>query len=239
MTSSPVYPSSPFPLEKLKEEIKPQLQQLLLSPHHDHQASASTSSLSNAPTCFNMIHSHQHDHKMENCDGSKWIMSSKMRLMQQKMIMSSDCTTTDEAKPVKFTQAPPRDHHNNNTSYSSSSNVRVCADCNTTTTPLWRTGPQGPKSLCNACGIRQRKARRAAAAETNSPSAKAKTSKHKKSSKTHVSLQCKKQNRPPDHHQSQNKNLWLSLSRNSTFQTVLPQDVEEAAILLMELSCGT
>ncbi|KAG9137464.1 hypothetical protein Leryth_019888 [Lithospermum erythrorhizon] len=34
-------------------------------------------------------------------------------------------------------------------------------DCNTTKTPLWRSGPKGPKSLCNACGIRQRKARRA------------------------------------------------------------------------------
>ncbi|CAI0628314.1 unnamed protein product [Linum tenue] len=42
--------------------------------------------------------------------------------------------------------------------------VRVCADCNTTKTPLWRSGPRGPKSLCNACGIRQRKARRAMAA---------------------------------------------------------------------------
>lgn len=42
--------------------------------------------------------------------------------------------------------------------------VRVCSDCNTTKTPLWRSGPRGPKSLCNACGIRQRKARRAMAA---------------------------------------------------------------------------
>ncbi|WVZ77299.1 hypothetical protein U9M48_025182 [Paspalum notatum var. saurae] len=42
--------------------------------------------------------------------------------------------------------------------------VRVCSDCNTTNTPLWRSGPCGPKSLCNACGIRQRKARRALAA---------------------------------------------------------------------------
>ncbi|CAN8301667.1 unnamed protein product [Cochlearia groenlandica] len=40
--------------------------------------------------------------------------------------------------------------------------IRVCSDCSTTKTPLWRSGPQGPKSLCNACGIRQRKARRAA-----------------------------------------------------------------------------
>ncbi|KAF3793827.1 GATA transcription factor 16 [Nymphaea thermarum] len=40
---------------------------------------------------------------------------------------------------------------------------RACVDCQTTKTPLWRSGPQGPKSLCNACGIRYRKRRRAAA----------------------------------------------------------------------------
>ncbi|KAI3422912.1 GATA-type domain-containing protein [Psidium guajava] len=42
--------------------------------------------------------------------------------------------------------------------------VRVCVDCNTSKTPLWRSGPRGPKTLCNACGIRQRKARQAMAA---------------------------------------------------------------------------
>ncbi|XP_044978729.1 GATA transcription factor 16-like [Hordeum vulgare subsp. vulgare] len=39
---------------------------------------------------------------------------------------------------------------------------KSCADCNTTKTPLWRGGPNGPKSLCNACGIRYRKRRRVA-----------------------------------------------------------------------------
>ncbi|XP_052204369.1 GATA transcription factor 16-like [Diospyros lotus] len=38
---------------------------------------------------------------------------------------------------------------------------RCCADCKTTKTPLWRGGPAGPKSLCNACGIRYRKRRSA------------------------------------------------------------------------------
>ncbi|GFY94917.1 GATA transcription factor 16 [Actinidia rufa] len=36
---------------------------------------------------------------------------------------------------------------------------KYCADCKTTKTPLWRSGPGGPKSLCNACGIRYRKKR--------------------------------------------------------------------------------
>lgn len=39
--------------------------------------------------------------------------------------------------------------------------IKRCADCGTSKTPLWRSGPAGPKSLCNACGIRSRKKRRA------------------------------------------------------------------------------
>ncbi|CAM0885676.1 unnamed protein product [Alopecurus aequalis] len=43
-----------------------------------------------------------------------------------------------------------------------SGDPKACADCLTTKTPLWRGGPTGPKSLCNACGIRYRKRRRVA-----------------------------------------------------------------------------
>ncbi|KAE8693273.1 hypothetical protein F3Y22_tig00110813pilonHSYRG00046 [Hibiscus syriacus] len=38
--------------------------------------------------------------------------------------------------------------------------ARRCANCDTTSTPLWRNGPRGPKSLCNACGIRFKKEER-------------------------------------------------------------------------------
>ncbi|XP_050215883.1 GATA transcription factor 15-like [Mercurialis annua] len=41
-----------------------------------------------------------------------------------------------------------------------SSEKKTCADCGTSKTPLWRGGPAGPKSLCNACGIRSRKKKR-------------------------------------------------------------------------------
>lgn len=30
----------------------------------------------------------------------------------------------------------------------------TCKECGTRTTPLWRAGPDGTKSLCNRCGIR-------------------------------------------------------------------------------------
>ncbi|KAG6473070.1 GATA transcription factor 19-like [Zingiber officinale] len=44
--------------------------------------------------------------------------------------------------------------------------ARRCANCDTTSTPLWRNGPRGPKSLCNACGIRFKKEERRAAGST-------------------------------------------------------------------------
>jgi uncharacterized Zn finger protein (UPF0148 family) len=31
---------------------------------------------------------------------------------------------------------------------------RVCTQCGSTDTPLWRRGPHGPKTMCNRCGIR-------------------------------------------------------------------------------------
>mmetsp|Transcript_15042 Transcript_15042/g.28913 ORF Transcript_15042/g.28913 Transcript_15042/m.28913 type:complete len:385 (+) Transcript_15042:203-1357(+) len=33
----------------------------------------------------------------------------------------------------------------------------VCANCSCTNTPQWRMGPTGPKTLCNACGVRYKK----------------------------------------------------------------------------------
>ncbi|GLT39139.1 hypothetical protein SLA2020_133460 [Shorea laevis] len=52
--------------------------------------------------------------------------------------------------------------------------ARRCANCDTTSTPLWRNGPRGPKSLCNACGIRFKKEeRRATAANANNGGATA------------------------------------------------------------------
>ncbi|EEF47310.1 GATA transcription factor 16 isoform X2 [Ricinus communis] len=45
----------------------------------------------------------------------------------------------------------------NQNSTTSSEFKKSCIDCQTTRTPCWRSGPAGPKTLCNACGIRYRK----------------------------------------------------------------------------------
>ena len=34
---------------------------------------------------------------------------------------------------------------------------RGCLNCGQQKTPQWRVGPEGPKTLCNACGVRFRK----------------------------------------------------------------------------------
>ncbi|KAJ8753391.1 hypothetical protein K2173_019790 [Erythroxylum novogranatense] len=38
--------------------------------------------------------------------------------------------------------------------------VHRCGNCDTTSAPLWRNSPRGPKSLCNACRIRFKKGER-------------------------------------------------------------------------------
>lgn len=36
---------------------------------------------------------------------------------------------------------------------------RKCQHCQAEQTPLWRAGPMGPKTLCNACGVRYKSGR--------------------------------------------------------------------------------
>jgi hypothetical protein len=33
----------------------------------------------------------------------------------------------------------------------------VCLNCGSHQTPQWRCGPLGPRTLCNACGVRAKK----------------------------------------------------------------------------------
>lgn len=37
--------------------------------------------------------------------------------------------------------------------------LRRCSHCQVQKTPQWRTGPMGPKTLCNACGVRYKSGR--------------------------------------------------------------------------------
>ncbi|EXB38836.1 Putative GATA transcription factor 22 [Morus notabilis] len=200
---------------------------------------------------------------------AKW-MPSKMRMMR-KMIVNPDQTNIDHHTPLNFTHkfdqvmkrkhpASPLGTDHSSTSSSNNNNnntIRVCADCNTTKTPLWRSGPRGPKSLCNACGIRQRKARRAMAAAaaaangtilaTDATTMKSSTKVQRKEKKPkngngvvpQFKKRCKLTASPS---RGRKKicfeDLAISISKNSAFQRVFPQDEKDAAILLMALSYG-
>ncbi|PIA64338.1 hypothetical protein AQUCO_00100071v1 [Aquilegia coerulea] len=179
-------------------------------------------------------------------------MSSKMRLMK-KMINS------DADKPIRSklwfqdqTQlsSPSTTNITGDNLASNNPMIRTCSDCNTTRTPLWRSGPKGPKTLCNACGIRQRKARRAIAAaaavasdgvpaiNTSSMQKKVHCSK-KKSGKGHVGQHKKQSKLTPIGRKNHGfEDFILNLSNNLALHRVIPQDETEAAILLMALSCG-
>ncbi|XP_078431254.1 uncharacterized protein LOC144703050 [Wolffia australiana] len=108
--------------------------------------------------------------------------------------------------------------------------ARVCSDCNTTKTPLWRSGPQGPKSLCNACGIRMRKARRAKDALSNvipivSPSKVRRKKAHARDQVVPLKKRCRFEE------------FSVSLGKRPACHRVLAQDERDAALLLMALSC--
>lgn len=47
----------------------------------------------------------------------------------------------------------------NNDSWPEPGAARKCMHCEVTETPQWREGPMGPKTLCNACGVRYRSGR--------------------------------------------------------------------------------
>ncbi|KAE9601617.1 hypothetical protein Lal_00040713 [Lupinus albus] len=188
-------------------------------------------------------------------DGSmKWI-PSKMRIMRK--MMASDQTrgsyvagsSTQKIEHQKQPLSPfgTDNSSNNYPNHSTINTVRVCSDCHTTKTPLWRSGPRGPKSLCNACGIRQRKARRAMAAANGRIAMAAEKSvkgKEKKSKTDCAPSKMKKKCKLISKASSESTNkfsfedLTLRLSKNVAFKQVFPQDEKEAAILLMALSYG-
>ncbi|MCD7472691.1 hypothetical protein HAX54_014019 [Datura stramonium] len=97
----------------------------------------------------------------------------------------------------------------------SSNKMKSCSGCHTTRTPLWRSGPSGPKSLCNACGIKYNKKRRQILG-LDKGEKKRKINEEKNSREIGESLKMKLM----------------------AFGGKLREE-EQAAILLMALSCGS
>lgn len=73
-------------------------------------------------------------------------------------VLSSDSEFFAESyfpakKPAKMS------HGNKKREQEQQTQIRKCMHCDTTKTPQWRTGPMGPKTLCNACGVRYKSGR--------------------------------------------------------------------------------
>ncbi|KAK3140677.1 hypothetical protein QOZ80_5AG0404230 [Eleusine coracana subsp. coracana] len=126
-----------------------------------------------------------------------------------------------------------------------------CVECRTTATPMWRGGPTGPRSLCNACGIRYRKKRRQELGLDNKQQPKQQAQQQQQLRQLQL--------QPPQQEQG-HQNLQRDLSevtsavkdsnssantntKSSSLQVVKKRrvlmGVEEAAILLMALSSSS
>ncbi|MCD7446474.1 hypothetical protein HAX54_007788 [Datura stramonium] len=122
--------------------------------------------------------------------------------------------------------------------------TKTCSDCKTTKTPLWRSGPSGPKSLCNACGIKYRKKKSTPIGLSKGPAKKkdklvSNTStdeiRNGKDGKLSKVLRVKLM--------MLGKEVVILQRRRSTMKKPRSQrklgEVERAAVLLMALSCGS
>ncbi|KAL2507587.1 GATA transcription factor 15 [Forsythia ovata] len=110
-----------------------------------------------------------------------------------------------------------------------STQIKSCSSCHTTRTPLWRGGPSGPKSLCNACGIKYNKKRRQLLGlET------ARTGKKKKRNSTNKSNEVREMLKM----RFMAFGSEVMLQRSGKLMSKLREE-EQAAILLMTLSCGS
>ncbi|CAK9188456.1 unnamed protein product [Ilex paraguariensis] len=69
----------------------------------------------------------------------------------------SDIVSSSGKKTVKPT--PKKKEPLDNGGNVSGGDGRKCLHCATDKTPQWRTGPMGPKTLCNACGVRYKSGR--------------------------------------------------------------------------------
>ncbi|KAL0414797.1 UNVERIFIED_CONTAM: GATA transcription factor 15 [Sesamum radiatum] len=137
---------------------------------------------------------------------------------------------------------------------SDGSNVKTCVDCGTSKTPLWRGGPAGPKSLCNACGIRSRKKRRALMGVAKEEKKTKKSTSGKNTSHHHQSNSSSSNSSSSSSGDSSmgkigdsfKKKLWafgrdvaLQRPRSNTTRRRKLGEEEQAAFLLMALSCGS
>lgn len=89
--------------------------------------------------------------------GTSWQFElHQMRLTNKKLREEKEALTALKRKREQSVKAA--------SSNKGGSGPRACANCGRTSSAEWRSGPTGPKTLCNACGLRWSKARSQAVA---------------------------------------------------------------------------
>lgn len=125
-----------------------------------------------------------------NVISTKALSSDFENFAESRIIVKKPKLSSGETKKKKKIKAPlptaPADSGEQNGSLP----VRKCMHCEITKTPQWRAGPMGPKTLCNACGVRYKSGRlfpeyRPAASPTFCPAV------HSNSHKKVLEMRCK------------------------------------------------
>ncbi|XP_027107725.2 GATA transcription factor 11-like [Coffea arabica] len=84
----------------------------------------------------------------------------KKKKLSQLSLASNDADDSfQQAKEESFHPSSSGVSEKNETSLQRPVAAKKCTHCEVTKTPQWREGPMGPKTLCNACGVRYRSGR--------------------------------------------------------------------------------
>ncbi|KAL0914116.1 hypothetical protein M5K25_017622 [Dendrobium thyrsiflorum] len=67
---------------------------------------------------------------------------------------SSSCSSSSSSYKSQESYQKKRGRKPNSSTAGGVSGERQCTHCGVQKTPQWRAGPHGPKTLCNACGVR-------------------------------------------------------------------------------------
>lgn len=87
------------------------------------------------------------EEEAEEADRPGTWMSSKMRFMR-KMMNSTHIVVSKPRGSMLLSEDQSQRSQGFGAGNQSNGNgiIRICSDCNTTKTPLWRSGPRGPKA---------------------------------------------------------------------------------------------
>ncbi|KAH8956721.1 hypothetical protein BDL97_07G057200 [Sphagnum fallax] len=135
----------------------------------EHQASATSSELTGSDHSLDFCVPGRARSKRSRSEGKKWtsgILSSTTTSCGTNRVSASPSQWSageeedtveegEEWQSCNFQKAK----QSRKSSSQQDGEVLRCTHCQTQRTPQWRTGPMGPKTLCNACGVRYKSGR--------------------------------------------------------------------------------